>query len=521
MKKGWIAPLLVVVVLLAGGLLGWWLWQSRTPAVPRAQQLYEKNCAVCHGSRGDGQGEAAYLLLPKPRNFRAGKFRLVSSQTLQPTQEDIFQVISEGMPGTAMPSWAHLSEADRRALADYVLQLNREGWVDIALRQGDSRAEAEKYADEMIQPGEPFQVPTEPAVTPAGLREGRKFYVTACANCHGQNGEGRTDPTWRTSEGYPSWSRNLRSGVFKGGRDARQLYMRFATGLPGTPMPSQTLTPEQVWRVVQYVQSLSDPAAQEEARIRALDMVAKRVGRLPASPDEAAWEAAPEVRVPLMPLWWHDGYIDAVQVKALHDGERLAFRLEWDDATRDSAGVRQQDFPDGAAVELAASLSPPLFAMGAPGEPVSIWHWKALWDEDKKAFQEEGTTYPNLVADSYYGKQKGWEAGPLDDTTYRPAGDVHNPLAATERPSNVEADRAAGLGTLTAQAAAQQKVQGLSGWKDGKWRLQLVREMGSGAGDVTLAPGQRTSVAFALWDGHAGDRNGQKSVSIWNTLTVE
>jgi len=75
----------------------------------------------------------------------------------------------------------------------------------------------------------------------------------------------RRDATWRTAEGFPTWSRNLKEGVFKGGREGKQLYLRFFTGLPGTPMPSGSLPGEQVWRVVQYVQSLSDPAAQEKS----------------------------------------------------------------------------------------------------------------------------------------------------------------------------------------------------------------------------------------------------------------
>ncbi|MFQ5724346.1 MAG: c-type cytochrome, partial [Terriglobia bacterium] len=221
MKKRLTAVLLALLVVLAGGLVAWWIWRGRTPPdeTARARQLYQQHCAVCHGPQGDGKGEAAYLLQPKPRNFRAGKFRLVSSENLEPTREDVFQTISNGMPGTAMPSWAHLPESDRWALADYVLRLNREGWVDIGLSQGDTREEAESYADLMVEPGRPIPIAPEPPLTPQGLKQGERFYRIACANCHGEKGEGRRDPTWRTAEGFPTWSRNLREGVFKGGRD--------------------------------------------------------------------------------------------------------------------------------------------------------------------------------------------------------------------------------------------------------------------------------------------------------------
>ena len=515
--------LVVLVVAVAGGAL-WWARKSsrRAGAVSQGQLLYEKNCAVCHGASGDGKGEAVYLLQPKPRQFRAGKFRLVTSQNLEPTREDVFRTITNGMPGTAMPSWQHLSESGRWALADYVLKLHREGWHDKGVELGYSPAEAEKYAVEMTDPGSLIPIPPEPPVTAAGLKQGQELYRTACANCHGETGEGRRDPTWRTAEGFPTWSRNLRQGVFKAGRDGKQMYVMFSTGLPGTPMPRQTFTPEQTWRVVQYVQSLSAPAAQEQAQMRTQEIVAQRVEKLPAAPDDAAWESLRETRIPLMPLWWNDRNINAVRIKAAHDGERLAFRLEWDDSSRDVEAVRQHSFPDGAAVQLTANPDPPLFAMGAPGEPVNIWHWKALWSEDRQQFQDVATAFPHMAAGPYYGSQKGWQSEPLEDTQFLPAQAVHNPVASPHRPSAAEDANAAGLGTFTSQAAEKQNVEGVSSWKNGVWRLQLTRTMEAGdSQDARLRPGAQASVAFAVWNGSAGDRNGQKNVSVWNTLRLE
>lgn len=524
MKKTPYILLALGVIVVAGAMIGWWVRVGMLPEreMSPGQAHYKKNCAVCHGVEGDGKSDAAYLLQPKPRNFRAGQFRLVSSQNLQPTREDVFTVLTNGMPGTAMPSWSHLAESDRWELVDYVLKLNWEGWVDKGMSLGDTRAEAEKYATEMTRPNEPIPIPPEPPVTPRGLSQGRRYYLTVCAKCHGENGEGKRDPTWRTAEGFATWSRNLSEGVFKGGREGKQLYLRFFTGMPGTPMPSGELPGEQVWRVVQYVQSLSEPAAQKEAQVRRQEVVVKRVESVPAEPDDAAWEAVPELRLALMPLWWHEGYIDAVRVKAVHDGHRLAFRLEWEDATRDVEGIRQQSFPDGAALQLSASASPPLLAMGATGETVNIWHWKALWDEDRKQFQDVGTAFPGMVADSYYGSDKGWQSGPLEDARFRPAAEADNLIASPHRTSAIEDANAAGFGTITSQASDRQNVEGASHWKDGVWRLQLVRDMeASDAGDVPLRPRTPLSVAFALWDGSAGDRNGQKSVTMWNTLILE
>jgi len=77
---------------------------TSTEALARGQQTFAKQCAPCHGVEGRGDGEAAYLLYPRPRNFHAGKFRLVSTWEGVPTDDDLFQTISRGMPGSAMPS---------------------------------------------------------------------------------------------------------------------------------------------------------------------------------------------------------------------------------------------------------------------------------------------------------------------------------------------------------------------------------------------------------------------------------
>jgi hypothetical protein len=41
------------------------------------------------------------------------------------------------------------------------------------------------------------------------------------------------------------------------------------------------------------------------------------------------------------------------------------------------------------------------------------------------------------------------------------------------------------------------------------------------SGEVELSPGARVPVAFAVWNGSAGDRDGKKSVTIWQELVLE
>jgi DMSO reductase family type II enzyme heme b subunit len=41
------------------------------------------------------------------------------------------------------------------------------------------------------------------------------------------------------------------------------------------------------------------------------------------------------------------------------------------------------------------------------------------------------------------------------------------------------------------------------------------------AGDVKFSADQPTPLAFAVWDGSQGDRDGQKLVSIWYRLKLK
>ncbi|MDE2060139.1 MAG: cytochrome c, partial [candidate division NC10 bacterium] len=87
--------------------------------VVNGKALYEKKCAVCHGPEGKGDGEAEFVLFPKPRNFTTGVFKIRSTTTL-PTDDDLFGTITHGISGTAMPSWASLNEAERRDVVAFI-----------------------------------------------------------------------------------------------------------------------------------------------------------------------------------------------------------------------------------------------------------------------------------------------------------------------------------------------------------------------------------------------------------------
>jgi mono/diheme cytochrome c family protein len=85
--------------------------QLDTASSAKAQLIFVQNCASCHGEQGDGHGPAAGALAPAPTNFHIE----------QPTYETALNVLTHGVPGTAMPTWtSQLSIPDRQLLATYV-----------------------------------------------------------------------------------------------------------------------------------------------------------------------------------------------------------------------------------------------------------------------------------------------------------------------------------------------------------------------------------------------------------------
>ena len=81
------------------------------PDLQRGETLYAQNCASCHGSTGDGRGPNAANLNPRPVAFRDAE------RARERSLFALYQVISQGIDGTAMPSFANLSSQDRWALA--------------------------------------------------------------------------------------------------------------------------------------------------------------------------------------------------------------------------------------------------------------------------------------------------------------------------------------------------------------------------------------------------------------------
>lgn len=87
---------------------------SRLVDKKQVQQLFQQNCAACHGAVGQGDGPGAAGLEPAPTNF-TDRERAMNRSLL-----GLFDAVSDGIDGTAMPAFSHLSEEERWALTLYV-----------------------------------------------------------------------------------------------------------------------------------------------------------------------------------------------------------------------------------------------------------------------------------------------------------------------------------------------------------------------------------------------------------------
>jgi DMSO reductase family type II enzyme heme b subunit len=443
--------------------------------------IYDKWCAECHGADGQGDGLAADYMLPRPRDFVQARYQIRTTANGElPTDADIMNILELGMPGTAMPAWPNLSESERLDV--------------IATIKGFSR-----FFD-----GSDPQLP-ELASDPGGgedaIESGRAAFETLeCFKCHGTSGRGsgQSTPTLEDWRELPIRAADLTEPwMFNGGGGAAAIYLRMMTGLDGTPMPaysdaveSEVVSPQELWNVAHYVASLA-PAM--EPRIADLVTAFRVEAALPTTADDAAWADAEAFYVPLvgqvieLPRNFSPT-VDGVWIRALHDGSRIAMRLEWGDPSNSpdttwtewqtkivdamvaDGAVLSPDSPmsDGVAVQFPAEIPDgsgrPYFLMGETGDPVTLWTWD----------------------------------------------------------SRTGAAEASGRGLGRIERMSEGDLSGDASWNEGHWELVLSRSIESGAdGAIGMAEGVVIPLAVFAWDGSSAETPDRGSVSSWIYLYLE
>ncbi|WP_084802646.1 ethylbenzene dehydrogenase-related protein [Halorientalis sp. IM1011] len=221
---------------------------------------------------------------------------------------------------------------------------------------------------------------------------------------------------------------------------------------------------------------------------------------VPMDVDASNWQDAPRRTVTLyeqqMALPYGGGSVGEVDVKAMTNDTHVGFRLTYDDPTRDLALDRPGNYSDAAAVMLRTGEQPPI-TMGASGQPVDIWYWRASWQYANDSAEGAGDMY------SY----------PHPDNETRPGTAAGNPISQATYDDFGQNYYAKGFGSLS--DAPTQTVRANGERTEDGWQVVFVRERDTeGQYDATFGTDEPVYLAWAVWNGSADEVNGKKSVSL-------
>ncbi len=510
--------------------------QKAPEASEEGKRVYEKSCAHCHGIEGRGDGSAAENLLPRPRDFTRGLYKIRSTEAGQlPTDQDLFDILTEGMPGSSMPGWeTALSANERWEVVAYIKTFHEGFKENEAPRQIDLSGKI-AYSEQSVETGKAL------------------YTELGCVECHGNvgRGDGTSAPTLTDEWGFRTWPANLAQGWnFRGGGDTEDIFKRFIGGIAGSPMPafegdsflhfglaseeSKRLTEleskdemteaeeeesgkfyekmdaavdialsitegetlntedrqtfdnamrvvyEKSWHLANYVKSLS-PEKRPEPAIGNNVLRAQYVGgELPALGD-AAWETLkasyfPVVGQIIVEPRQFNPTLDSINVKSFYNDNEVAFLFTWDDRTHTTA---LEDEETGKKVlEDALAIQFPVKVPQGPTAPKPYFLW--------------GGRLPVYLWH--------WKAS---------------------APEQVTELTAKGINKAEVQAV-QSNIQAKGTYTDGQYNLWVKRALKTDdKKDLQIEPGVFVPIAFSAWDGANGDVDTNRVISSWYTFVLE
>lgn len=439
------------------------------------KKIYEKRCVWCHGMKGAGDGPAAERVNPAPRDFTSGMYKIKTTpfDEISPKDEDVFRMISDGMPDSSMPAWKDLlSEQDRWDLVAYVKSLASLG-----------------------KPAKELDFSKQVKTSKESIERGQKLFLDRCSECHGETGKGTANKKLKDDLGFRTWPRNFtKPWAFRASNDPKDIFARISIGIPGTQMPSfadpaskKKLTDEERWDVANFVSSLAD----ETKTIKAENTVVKATriqGELPSDPNDPKWKETEPTSFFLVPqIIGQERFFtpsdNSITSRAFYNDKEIALLLEWDDRTQSTPGDAKaaeiadgEMFADAVAVQFPVTIpqemEKPYFGHGDAAWPVNIWYWNA------------GTSG---------------------------AAQVTKLLNATGFKNKEERDASkAGLTT-----------KGV--YDKGTWRVVMKRPLATGEKDkdIQFVEGKFTPIAFAAWDGTNGEKGSKHTMTTWYWILLK
>ena len=480
------------------------------------KKLYSKFCSQCHGEKGDGEGYATPHLLPKPRNFTTGKFKVRTTPTgALPTHQDLVNIIRRGMPYTSMPDWPSLSDQEVSDLAHFITTFS----PDFSSAENVPKA---------------VPLPSAPSATKESAELGKKLYEeTGCVKCHGAlgRGDGPSAPTLADDWGYPIRAANLsQSWTFRGGSSREDIFRTMTTGFNGTPMPGflDALTPEQRWAITDFIVSLSGSAGPGYSNL----VVAKHVqDPIDLTKGAASFESARVARFPIIGQIMEPGRAfhpptTSVTVQAIYDAESMALLVRWHDMSAQKTGKNGPSLPVPPEEEEETAAAP-----AGEGGGASVGAGGSVFGDAEVA--------PAPAAQDPFAEA---EAAPADQPSeFSDAVSIQIPSRVPEgarKPYFIFGDaqnsvdlwffdlaraeplQFTGKGSGDVAANDTGDLTGVASYDQGEWSVIFKRPLRVTSG-APFVPGEFMPVAFSVWDGFSRERGNRRGLTVWYSLYVE
>jgi mono/diheme cytochrome c family protein len=522
--------LLACVAVLFVSVCAWTMGTMGTTGTVRAQgpdlgtdaqresgkTLYLKYCVQCHGEKGDGDGYATQHLLPRPRDFTSGKFKVRTTPSgALPTHQDIINIIRRGMPYTSMPGWPTLADSEVSDLAYYLKTFS----PDFAVAESVPK---------------PMELPSGPAATSESIELGKKAYEeNGCLKCHGTlgRGDGPSASTLADDLGHPIRAANLtQPWTFRGGPTRDDIFRTMTTGLNGTPMPSfaDALTPEQRWAITDFITSLSNNSV--EPGYTNLVVAKYALDAIDMAKGAANFESAPVARFPIVGQIMEPGRqfnppTTSVTVQAIYDAESIAVLVKWHDMGADRTGKNDPTLPVPPEEEQVTRGTA---AGGAAAGGVF---------GDQEVVQPPAGAQPPEAADPFADPA----AAPAQASEFSDAVAIQIPTqvpTTARKPYFIFGDAQSsvdlwyfdlarpeplqftGRGSADIAANDTGDVTGVASYDQGEWSVIFKRPLRASSG-APFTPGQFLPVAFSVWDGFSRDRGNRRGLTAWYSIYVE
>lgn len=498
--------------------------------IEAGKRVYFTKCVWCHGVDGAGDGPAADRLWPRPRNFNQGTFKIRHTASGElplfdyrkpiPGQNDLFETVTHGLPGSAMPSWEGiLTEEQRLQVLSFVTtQLVKD----------------RRYDDKETETHTVLQLDSVKPIPPSkeSIEKGAQLVVDKkCIECHGVEGRGDGNAfNLKDDWGFPiqpaSWHKCWN---FRGSRqdpyNVKNIFRTFSTGVNGTPMPSfaDNTTVEERWHIANFVQSLCERDANgdplpidpltDKPKISFVLRSGPIQGEIPDDPEHELWQKRERRIVLFGGQITHKprnfvNRIDDVWVKSLYNDKEIAFLFQWEDRSKSVATGELPFQPTEVNLDAYGIKEQP----PKTGEPDSI-----------AANQNKYTVYNDAFAFQFPVK---WQELPPPEKPRFLWGDDKYPVDIVKWEADGSLRAFTGTGwdqDFEERDDYAEKLKLMKAeWKDGRWTLMIKRPIKADYDEDTyFEMGKYIPSVFFAWDGHNGDVGRKLAVSAFYYTILE